>query len=244
MPDHPFTHAYIGLGLLDESSILRDGDAWGAEYKDAEGRPYLAVFIGPNLAKILEFDGDERVAVTVAPTLARAIQQHGTTALGGEFSRFWARVARAANMVWLQLSPPEAVTTFVPAIGLGHLVMPTPWNSRWRRPEPGPIARRLGCDLFREPYFEPGTLLRYIAGEPRAPKQRVRIYRGLVPGILVAEVAAAYYAANGPLRSIEWRPFVLPSSVLHVGQAWPSIRPVTLPDGTTMTGFAIVADQV
>ena len=85
MADHPFTLPYIGLGLLDQSSITRNRAQWAAEYRDVDDDPYLAVYVGERQVKLQEFDGGKRVATTVAPTLSRAIGMHGGDAIGGDY---------------------------------------------------------------------------------------------------------------------------------------------------------------
>jgi hypothetical protein len=139
MPDHPFTHAYIGLGLLDESSILRDGDAWAAEYRDAVGEPYVVVYAGPTLVKIVEFGGDKRVAVTLAPNFTRAIGMHGADALGGERSRFWVRVAASTPLAWVQIACPSARFSFVAGQGARGLRSPRA-TCVWQRAEAGGVG--------------------------------------------------------------------------------------------------------
>ena len=49
--DHPFELPYIGLGLLDETTIRRDGDAWTADYPFGE-EPYVTVRIEPDRVEI------------------------------------------------------------------------------------------------------------------------------------------------------------------------------------------------
>ena len=241
MPDHPFTHAYIGLGLLDESSINRRRDIWRAEYRDAMGQPYLVVRVLKDHVRLEEFDAGKRVAMSVGPTLSRTIMIHGQGALGGVGSRFWLRIVRDLGNVWVQVSSADVTDGFIPAIAIGTLSIPLPGGMRWFPPEPGPIARSIGLAPFDEAtHVMTGTLVRSIEG--RAPSlQRVLVIRASMPGILIAEAAATYFEAYGHLRSIEWRPYVLPTPVDDVNRSW-SIGPVALRDGALMTGFAVIVD--
>ena len=143
---HPFELPYVGLGLLDEASIRRDGDAWTADYRSAD-EPYLTIRVEPDHVEVVEVEVDgERVATTFERTLTRAIGLHGSGALRGPVSRFWQRAADlpGAFDAWVEVSIPRAQFAFVPAIGLGRLSIPWPTDVPWRTPEPGPIARRIG----------------------------------------------------------------------------------------------------
>jgi hypothetical protein len=244
MPAHPFSHAYIGLGLLDDASIQHHRDTWAAEYRDAAGDPYLVVYAGPSRVRIEEFDSGKRVALTADSTLLRAIGRHGQDALGGDMSRFWARVARTSSQVWIQLTPPEALAAYMPAIGLGRVSIPVSLDGTWCDPEPGPLARRIG----RRPFMDdarvvPATLFRYIEGESRPRRERVTVRQASLPGLLLAEAVAAYYAANGRLRSIEWRPFMIPEPAERIGRAWKATIPALTPDGSVQCGYAIVEEE-
>ncbi len=244
MSEHPFTFDYIGLGLLDERSTIQHRDSWAAEYRDAAGDPYLVVYVGPRQVRIEEFDAGKRVGLTVDSTLLRAIGRHGQDALGGDMSRFWARVARTSSQVWIQLTPPDVVGAYVPAVGMGLVSVPSPVDGAWRQPEPGPLARLLGVRPFvDEGHVVPATMLRYVEGERHPREERVVLHQAIVPGILLSEAIAAYYAANGPLRSIEWRPFVIPEPAEHIGRAWHATIPVLCPDGGPQTGYAIIEDE-
>lgn len=242
-PDgHPFIHTYIGLGLLDEASIRRDADAWLAEYPDDRGDPYLRIRVeADGRAELHEHDADgRRVARTLGPSLMDAIGRHSYFALA-EASPFWVRVAQRGPRAWIAVSIPEIHFSFIPAIAIGGLYVPVPLDRPWVEPTPGPIARRIGLSPTQEPPGPSGaTLLRFVAGEPEPREERVNLVRYQLPGILVVETVAAVFAANGPLRSIEWRPFVLPQLVGQVGQLWHSPRQTTLPDGGVLTGFGIV----
>ena len=245
MPAHPFNHAYIGLGLLDDASIRRHGDTWAAEYCDAAGDSYLLVHAAPSQVRIEEFDSGKRVALTVDSTLRDAIGRHGQDALGGDMSRFWARVSRTSSQVWIQLTPPEALAAYVPAIGLGRVSIPVPLDGAWCDPEPGPLARRLGFWPFVDGVREvSATLFRYIEGESRPRKERVTLRQASLPGLLLAEAVAAYYAANGRLRSIEWRPFMIPEPAERIGRAWKITIPSLTPDDGIQRGYAIVEDEI
>lgn len=241
MPDHPFTHAYIGLGLLDESSIKQRRDIWRAEYPDAMGKPYLVVRVLKDHVRLEEFDAGKRVAMSVGPTLSRTIMIHGQGALGGDCSRFWFRIVRDLGNVWVQVSSADVGFGFIPAISIGTLSIPLPGGLRWFPPRPGPIARRIGLTPFEDSaQVMTGTLLRSIGGA--APSvQRVSVVRASMPGILIAEAAATYFEMYGDLRSIEWRPYVLPAPAGDVSRSW-SIHPVAMDDGTFMTGFTVITD--
>lgn len=244
MQTHPFTHAYIGLGLLDEGSIQRHRESWAAEYRDAAGSPYLVVYVGPRQVRIEEFDAGKRVALTVDTTPLRAIGRHGQDALGGDMSRFWARVARTSSLVWIQLTPPDVVGAYVPAVGMGLVSVPLPVDGAWRQPDPGPLARLLGVRPFVDDgHVVPATMLRYVEGERQPREEHVVLHQAIVPGILLSEAIAAYYTANGPLRSIEWRPFVIPQPAERIGRVWEATIPVFTPDGVLQTGFAIIEDE-
>jgi hypothetical protein len=244
MPAHPFSHAYIGLGLLDDASIQRHRDTWAAEYRDAAGDPYLVIYAGPSRVRIEEFDSGNRVALTVDSTLHGAIGRHGHDALGGDMSRFWTRVARTSSQVWIQLTPPEVLAAYVPAIGLGRVSIPVPLDGTWCEPEPGPLARRLGYRPFiDDARMVPATLLRYVEGEARPRKEWVTLRQASLPGLVLAEAIAAYYAANGRLRSIEWRPFMIPEPADPTYRAWKATIPELTPDGGVQYGYAIVEDE-
>lgn len=241
-PAHPFDLPYVGLGLLDEASIRRDGDAWTAEYRIGD-EPYLAIRVAPGRVEIQETEGGRMVARTIEQTLNRAVGLHGQGALTGDISRFWNRAAERADMAWVQLSPRDIQFTFIPAIGMGRLCVPSPFDALWTAPEAGPLARRLGFEPFAGPECVRGaTLLRSVVEEAEARVERVRLHLDTIPGILLAETVEALYAANGPLRAIEWRPFVLHEPLDRVAQTWPGPRPTRLPDGATMVGFALVED--
>jgi hypothetical protein len=244
MPAHPFSHAYIGLGLLDDASIRQRGDRWAAEYRDAAGDPYLVVNVDPGRVRIEEFDSGKRVAMTADSTLLRAVGLHGQDALGGDMSRFWARVARSSSQVWIQLTPPEVLAAYVPAIGLGRVSIPVPLDGTWCDPEPGPLARRLGYrPLIDDARMVTATLLRYIEGEARPRRERVTLRQASLPGLLLAEAIGAFYAANGRLRSIEWRPFMIPEPADPIDRAWKATIPALTPDGGVQYGYAIVQDE-
>jgi hypothetical protein len=244
MPAHPFRHAYIGLGLLEDASIRHHGDTWSAEYLDAAGDPYLVVNLSPIQVRIEEFDIGKRVALTVDSTLLGAIGRHGQDALGGEMSRFWARVARSSSEVWIQLTPPEVLAAYVPAVGIGRVSVPVPLDGTWRDPEPGPLARRLGFRPFVEDAREvPATMFRYVEREARPRRERVTLRQTSLPGLLLEEAIAAYYAVNGRLRSIEWRPFTIPEPAERIGRAWKATIPALTPDGGIQMGYAILEDE-
>lgn len=243
MQAHPFSHAYIGLGLLDDESIRRDGEIWIAEYPDTSGRPYLVVRIHADHVRLEEYEDGKRVAMTAGGTLARAIGQHGDTALLGQASRFWLRVVRDLSNVWVQVSGVDVRFSFVPAIGLADMTIPLPGGMRWIPPTPGPTAKRIGLNPFDETTeVMTGTLLRTIREEPRPRVQAIKVVKATMPGILIPEAAKAYFEAYGDLRSIEWRPYVLPAPERNVSRSWPSIRPVAYRDGSTLTGFAVITD--
>jgi hypothetical protein len=243
MPAHPFTLPYIGLGLLDEPSIRRDGEIWTAEYPDTSGRPYLVARIHADHVRLEEFEDGKRVDMTAGGTLASAIGQHGKGALLGEASRFWLRVVRDLSNVWVQISGADVRYGFVPAIGLAELTIPLPGGMRWIPPTPGPIANRIGLNPFDETTeVMTGTLLRTIREEPTPRVQAIKVVKATMPGILIPEAAEAYFEAFGGLRSIEWRPYVLPAPDRNVSRSWQSIQPVTYRDGSTLTGFAVIAD--
>jgi len=242
---HPFTHRYIGLGLLDEASVRRDGDAWTAEYPDQRGDPYLRVrIVADGHATLEETDEDgRRVATTVGRSMAEAIGRHGAYALG-EVSPFWIRVLRHGAQAWIALTIPEIRYSFIPAIAIGGLYVPVPLDRPWVEPVPGPVALRIGLPPSGDPPGPRGaTLLRFVAGEDEPREERIRLARYSLPGILVTETVGALYAANGPLRSIEWRPFVLPQPVDRVGQLWHTPRPTRLSDGALLNGFGILEDE-
>ncbi len=52
---HPFTHAYLGLGLLDLGSIRHDGGTWTADYREGDD-PYLRLTLAPDHCRVEEFD--------------------------------------------------------------------------------------------------------------------------------------------------------------------------------------------
>ena len=245
-PIHPFRLPYVGLGLLDESSIRREGDAWTADYRIGN-EPYLTIRVAPDGVEIDEVEDGALVATTRGPTIDRAIGMHGEGALAGEISRFWRRLVERAGPVWVQLTVPGDVRySFVPAIGLGRLCVPSPIDVRWVTPEPGPLARRVGFRPF-DP-ADPDTttsaqLVRLVDGEPEPRFEEVRLHGTDLPGILVTETVAALYAANGPLRGIEWRPFVNPAPADWTAQNWWGPRPSLLPDGGLLVGFALVLDE-
>jgi hypothetical protein len=238
---HPFRHAYIGLGLLDESSIHCDGDTWTADYRIG-AEPYLTVRIAPDQVEIEEFDRDgSHAASTRETTPVRAIGLHGGGALSGDFSRFWLRASLLAERVWVQLSCPDAGCSFVPAIGLGRLSVPSSLGVPWRVPAPGPIARRLGLEPFDEPDGTVrATLIRSYRGHPEPVADVIELHQTTIPGILLAETVDAVYTANGPLRAIEWRPFVENEPAGPVGRAWPSLPPPLRAGQPSLTGYAIV----
>lgn len=240
MSQHPFLFDYVGLGLLDEESIRQDGTAWSAEYRIA-GEPYLQVLVAPGRVRISEFDNGDRVALTSATSLTQAIGMHGSSALEGDISRFWERVGRTAGRVWVQLSSPTARYSYVPAIGIGVLCIPMPLDVQWREPELGPLARRLSAPPFGvDRSVSDATLVRFVAGEAKPREERVRLHKASVLGILAAEAVEAYFAANGPLRSIEWRPFLLAEPVYPVSWGWQAPRAAVLADGAVQEGFSII----
>jgi hypothetical protein len=247
---HPFRHTYIGLGLRDDASIVRDGDTWQADYTD-DGEPYLRIRIGPGArAEVVAFDAEGGVAArTIGPSLGAAIGQHATWyALAGEaeerldgavVTRFWRTVAFRTPGVWVDLAPRDEVYAFVPAIGIGMLTVPVPPGERLRIPEPGPVARRIGLDPYAEP-FGPvrGELRRWFVGLDEPETEPVRLYRWSVPGILVGELVEGIRAANGPLRAIEWRPFLITDQRTMANEAtcvW------TIPPGTREHRFGLRA---
>jgi hypothetical protein len=89
----------------------------------------------------------------------------------------------------------------------------------------------------------PATLFRYIEGESRPRRERVTVRQASLPGLLLAEAVAAYYAANGRLRSIEWRPFMIPEPAERIGRAWKATIPALTPDGSVQCGYAIVEEE-
>ena len=241
-PSHPFTMPYVGLGLLDEASIRLDGENWIADYPIGDD-PYLTIAVGPDRVEFLEVEDGSIVARTVETTLERALGFHGIGALDCEISRFWRRVAEGAGSVWVLLSMPETRYAYVPAIGFGQLCVPSPLGIPWVTPEPGPLARRLGFEPF-DP-TDPATtvtacLLRRVEGEPELRREEVRLHGTELPGILVGETVAAIYAANGPLRGREWRPFVNPSPADWEFQRWRATDPAQLPDGGMLLEFALL----
>lgn len=242
MTDHPFTHAYIGLGLRDESSIRRDGDIWIAEYPDTAGKPYLVARVHADHVRLEEFEDGKRVAMTVGRTLTQAIGQHGSEALGGTPSRFWLRMVRDLGNVWVQVGSTGVRYSYVPAIGLAALTIPLPGRMRWFPSAPGPIATRIGVDPFgKTTEVVTGSLLRTIREEPKPRIQSIKVVKASMPAILVPEAAESYFDAYG-LHAIEWRPYVLPAPERDVSRSWQSIHPVTYSDGSTLTGFAVIAD--
>ena len=246
-PAHPFRLPYVGLGLLDEASIRREGDTWTADYPIGD-EPYLTIRVAPDGVEIDELENGMLVATTRGSDLDRAIGMHGEGALSGELSRFWTRLVERAGPVWVQLTVPGDVRyAFVPAIGLGRLCVPSPLDVRWVTPEPGPLARRFGFRPF-DP-ADPDTttraqLLRLVDDEPGPRVEEVRLHGTDLPGILVAETVAALYAANGPLRGIEWRPFVNPAPTDWAVQRWNMPRPSLLPDGAVLRAFALVREGI
>jgi len=241
-PAHPFDLPYVGLGLLDEASIRREDDTWTADYTIGN-QPYLTIWIAPGRVEIDESEGGAIVVRTFGQTLTRAIGLHGADALGGEISRFWRRLAAIAGSVWVQLSPPDDFRfSYIPAIGLGRLCVPSPIGVPWLAPEPGPLARRLGFRPFDA--SDPGVmvsarLLRSVAGASEPRVERVRFHGDDLPAILIPETVAAPYAANGPPRAIEWRPFVNPAPADWATQHWYAPVPSLLPDGEVLVGFAL-----
>ena len=241
---HPFVHAYVGLGLLEESSIRHDGETWTADYRIGD-EPYLAIRIGPHAVEIVEFDrAGAELATTRESTLTRAIGVHGAGALTGESSRFWLRAMVHAPGVWVQLSCPEARFSFVPAIALGRLSVPSPLDVPWQRPKPGPIARRLGFVPFDEPdAASHAVLIRSYRGRDEPVIEPIRLHRTTIPGILLAETVDALYAANGPLKGIEWRPFLENEPAGPVARSWPSPPSSGRPGQPALTGYAILEEQ-
>jgi len=114
--------------------------------------------------------------------------------------------------------------------------------TEWRPPEPGPIARRIGFAPFSDGQVRDATLLRSVQGDSRARRERIRLVHDTMPGVLVPEVVAAYLATYGPMRSIEWRPFVNAEPADRIDQGWQAPRPAVLSDGAIQTGFAIIED--
>ena len=184
---------------------------WTADYLIGD-EPYLTIRIAPDRVEVVEFDdAGDRVATTVESTLTRAIGVHGGGALGGQVSRFWQRAWVLAGwfQVWVEVSIPGVRFAFVPAIGLGRLTVPCPLAVPWRAPEPGPIARRIGAVPFDEPDgLVRATMYRTYLDRSEVVSDPIWLHTTTIQGILLAETVAAVYAANGPLRSVAWRPFV------------------------------------
>lgn len=243
MPEHPFTFDYIGLGLLDDASIRRDRDGWAADYREAAGDPYLTVHVGPTRVRIEEFDAGRPVAVTIAPTITQAIGMHGADALGEERSRFWERVAALTPLAWVQTACPDARYSFIPAIGIGQLCLPLPADLDWRPPEPGPIARRIGQATFDDTFeVVPATLVRFIDRGRSSSRERIKVMKVAILGILVAEAVDALLEAHGPTRSVEWRPFVRSEPATRVAQLWHPRGEPSAEDEPDFAAFSIVED--
>ena len=122
------------------------------------------------------------------------------------------------------------------------LTVPVPPDESLRIPEPGPVARRIGLDPYAEP-FGPvrGELLRWFVGLDESEAVPVRLYRWTVPGILVGELVERIRAANGPLRSIEWRPYLLTdqrSMAFGETRVW-TVRPGTREHRLGLRAFGV-----
>ena len=242
MSSHPFTHSYLGLGLLDPDSIHRVGRTWAAEYRDGE-EPYLRLTVGPNRCRVEEFDETgTRVAMSGGPNQGIALTAHARGAVDGtrDLSRFWLRVLRHGPPVYITLQS-DTVMAYVPAFGIGLLRVPIPPGRTWVEPEPTPIEQRVGT-AGRDPFGpRTGILLRWYAGRPAPTELRIRILQYLVTGIVVNEFARAIEAAN-PLQAIEWRPFVEIEPEKTVGRRWGvTERWQEHPEGRLL-GFAIIEE--
>ena len=243
MSEHPFTHDYIGLGLLDEASIIRHRDDWAAQYRH-QGERYLEVYVTSGWVRILEYDDGARVGVSSAPTLAEAIGLRAADVLLGRVSRFWERVARTVPAVRVQTSAPNVTRTYIPGIGIGHLCFPMPLDVTWREPERGPVARRLGLAPFaRSLRAADATLYRTVRGESKPRSERIRLVDVFTPGVLIAESVEGFHAANGPSRSVEWHPFLLPDVVMRVAHPWQAPPRTALADGGILDEFAIIEEM-
>jgi hypothetical protein len=245
-PWHPFEFPYVGLGLLDEASIRREGDDWTAEYR-ADGEPYLALRVTPDLAQVVEIDEDgDRVATTTERTLVRALGLHAGSAVRGLPSRFWTRARSLAGWfdVWVDVSLPRAEFAFVPAFGLGRLSVPSALDVPWLAPEPGPIARRIGAVPFDEPdTMVRATMHRTFLRRPDVVSESIRLFTTTIPGILLPETIAALHEANGRHESVAWRPFVENQPVGPVARSWLAPESLKLEIGAPTT-VAIVDDRV
>jgi hypothetical protein len=242
---HPFRLPYIGLGLLDEATIRREGDTWRAEYRDGDD-PFVEVEIAPDgrtTVTAREPDG-RRLGSASGLNLVQAIGAIGGPLLRGDVSPFWLRVARRADGVWVALSGDRIELSFVPALGIGTISVPVRRGCEWHEPGPGPIARRIGLATSdREVDVVEATLLRWFVGLDEPDEEPILVHRYSVPGILVGELADAIFEANGPLRSIEWRPYLhhdLARTAWGGGDLW------TVPEGRRefrfgLRRFAIVA---
>lgn len=223
----PAPFPYIGLGLLDESSVEHHAGGWSARYLDQNGHLYLEVEVGAERAELREFDVDGKLTLhTWRESLQAAVLQHALVALDGNPSPLLRRLSQTGPLpVFIPgaLSAEELHFTFCPAMAIVRVVVPTPLGAPLSAPLPGPVARRLGISTDEDAGSpRPGALFRFRPGEPSPRPEPIDLHVFSKPAILVPDLAFAIKAANRPLTSAEWRPYLEVDLSGRSARSWPA----------------------
>jgi hypothetical protein len=249
MPDHPFTYPYIGLGVLDEASIVLDRNTWRARYVDTAGILYAEV-------QVSEIDGHVQVTgyhadgmrggIGTGRDLREAVLYFalGEISSDGRPAPIAKRLA-AMNprvFVFLDLEDPDTKLAVAPGVALYQVLVPRPIDAPLPPIEPGPLSRLAGYGAEEDedsPF--PGVLVRTFAvdGEEGTVHHPILIHSFTRPPLVIPELGPAIWALAPNQECMEWRPWLEQPGRKAFARMWPAPMQTVRGDGLTLRSYSV-----